>query len=431
MRMALCLVLLGACEFSTSGVEGVRFDASAGDPVDSAVVDPFGTGRDGDLTITEPTVINAYAAVVEGFDVGAIAVPVDSIVGFAAGDLVLLHHATGVLATSGEPTPIDLATAGVGAVELVRLVDVQPGELTLERPSEHAFGASSQVVRVPEFASLTVARGGRIEAPAWDGRVGGVIAALVRDAATLDGDVVADGLGFPGGAAGSNGAFFGCSGLDGTSDGGGGGRKGSGVAIGDAHGRGNLGNGAGGGNCHNAGGGGGGNAGTGGAGGATWAATEPYGGLGGAAVVIDASHAVFGGGGGAGEDNAGDGDDDDGEGGAGGGLVVLRAGTIVGEGRISANGANGGASRADGAGGAGAGGTILIVTRDVLDVREVRARGGKGGASDGAGSGGGGGGGWIAIDAPSIGAPLHVDAGAGDKKANDGADGANGRTLLP
>ncbi len=72
----------------------------------------------------------------------------------------------------------------------------------------HAYSASgeavTEVLRIPQFANLTVLNGGAVTAHPWNGATGGVLAFDV--AGTLDleagGLVTAVGLGFPGGQGG-------------------------------------------------------------------------------------------------------------------------------------------------------------------------------------------------------------------------------------
>ena len=62
--------------------------------------------------------------------------------------------------------------------------------------------AGAQVIRVPQYTTLTVSTGASIVAPAWDGTTGGIVAMTARDGVTLSGTGKIDvsGLGFRGGA---------------------------------------------------------------------------------------------------------------------------------------------------------------------------------------------------------------------------------------
>ena len=67
--------------------------------------------------------------------------------------------------------------------------------------NDYAAAGHVQVVRVPQATSLLVESGGRMTAPPWDGRVGGIIAVHVNGAARIDGQIDVSGMGFRGGAA--------------------------------------------------------------------------------------------------------------------------------------------------------------------------------------------------------------------------------------
>ena len=433
-RVLALWLLAGACRFDGGGLaDDAPHDARPGDSPDSAVEPLLGTGKDGELSVTEPLVINAYAAIVESAGVGATRVSVSTTQGFAAGDLVMLHQAGGLpaeLAPSGDASPIELDGLEVGAYQLVRLTDADAGELVLAAPTTASFATGAQAIRIPELTRLIVDEGGALEALPWDGAVGGVIAVVVTGTVTVEGRIDATAAGFRGGGDGTpSGGPSSCVLLDGTAAEGGGALKGEGpVAGGPSSGRGNLGPAGGGGNCHNAGGGGGGNGGRGGAGGGTYAANEPLGGLGGSALVSEtAPRLVFGAGGGAGEDNA-DGNDGRSAGGAGGGIVLVRARAFAGGGEIAASGGAGEDSTKDGGGGGGAGGTIALHAEDGLVLALVAARGGAGGLAGDGGSGGGGGGGRIEIAAGGLSTPLAVTGGAGGTDPNVGAAGQAGVT---
>jgi hypothetical protein len=153
------------------------------------------------------------------------------------------------------------------------------------------------------------------------------------------------------------------------------------------------------GNKYNPGGGGGGNGGAGGKGGSGWdngagnPATYPTGGYGGAAFTqASPGQIVMGGGGGAGSSNNSTAATEYiCSGGAGGGIIIIRAKTFSGSGTITANGvaANNVSnppvplSVTDAAGGGGAGGTIVVVTNQSGPVGThtitASANGGKGG----------------------------------------------------
>jgi uncharacterized repeat protein (TIGR01451 family) len=327
------------------------------------------------------------------------------------------------------------------------------GTINLSAPLANAYytrtGSTTQtqqafqVIRVPQYANLTL--GGGLTVQAWNGSTGGVLVLEATGDINLGGQTInGTGAGFRGAGAVNVNANNTCTANYNTSgcpayvsliSASFGGSKGEGIAgtparlySGDPTGagsgtvaagtvdaypngeasRGAPGNAGGGGNQHNAGGGGGGNGGAGGNGGNTWnKSINGYygltlGGFGGAPSGNSASRWIMGGGGGAGDIGGNGTTSPDGSGGAGGGLVILRASRVVGGGAtINVNGAPGQRSRAtDAGGGGGAGGTVVVAAGSggLSGALTVNAQGGAGGAyqagtaeQDGPGGGGGGG----------------------------------------
>lgn len=370
----------------------------------------LGSGRDGPLTVAgSGTLINSYAPVTAALAAGSTSIPIGTCTGasgcFAAGQLVMVYQATGLASVpaSGTQTPVDLGDDPVGRWELARLASVNGSTLTLTltAPLVHAFAADvTQVIRVPEYTTVTVSSGQSITAPAWDGSTGGIVAFLATGGVNNAGQINASELGFRGGqyVADSTGRT-GCSGVDEPAPTGA--QKGEGVvryATGaPPTGRGNVANGAGGGVCLQSGGGGGGNGGAGGLGGRSEGFTDgsrDVGGLGGTALTYSAlNHFTFGGGGGAGHGGS---SATGAPGGRGGGAIFIRARQLTGTGSLTAAGGSGGASASNGSGG-GAGGSIYLRFVDTADCASISASGGIGGSVNAprVGPGGGGGGGRV------------------------------------
>ncbi|MFE8601800.1 adventurous gliding motility protein AgmC [Archangium violaceum] len=374
----------------------------------SAEPDTFflGTGRSPLVVAPAGTELpNSYAKPSADIPAGAgslAAIPVDEVIGFSNGQLVLFIQTKGDVP---DTSPIDLDTltdAGVGRWEFARLKSpsgVVSNNLYLEKPLVHAYVANrTQIVTVPEYDFVYVPTNGHIKASSWDKdkRKGGVLAFLVRGALVNEGEISADGVGFQGAEA--NKGTGNCSskkegergeGLDDESPG---------------NGQLNKASGGGGGECNSAGAGGGGNGGQGGHGGyekSSPTSTAVLWGYGGSRATYGGSpgygdlpgRLILGGGGGAGHGNPGA------AGGVGGGAIFIRAASLSGGGRISADGLKG-TDLGGGAGGGGAGGTILLrVAGRVEECPEFSAKGGAGGNSTGnstgRGPGGGGGGGRI------------------------------------
>ncbi len=435
---SLLLVAVAAASCATTAQEERTTTIAQPEALDTFGI---GSGRDGDFTVPAAgTVLNSYAPIAN-VDPTAAQVTIGAVqgaaAGFAAGNLVLVWHTTGLAAaTSGDQTAIPLA-GDVAAYEFARIKSVTASVLTLTNPLSTAagFASGSQVVRVPEYKTLTLGPTASAAAYPWDGSSGGIVAIFATVAVANAGAIQADAAGFRGGGIENAAVKAGCVSLNNWSAGTpcGGAHKGEGLypagfavanpgapGAGPAttYGRGNYANGAGGGDAHNAGGGGGGHAGTGGMGGRTWigdvngGGPRFVGGLGGATVTYSvANHLVLGGGGGAGEEN----DDVGTSGAAGGGVVLIRAGSLTGNGTVSAAGGSVTApSGVDGSGGGGAGGAVLIQVQGGAACGSASAGGGSGGSGslDPDGPGGGGAGGYVTVQAASGTCPVKAPAGA-------------------
>jgi uncharacterized protein (TIGR03382 family) len=424
-------------------------------PRASAEADSFelGTGRNGPLTVDRPTRINSFAAVTAPLAPGDENIRVSSVQGFAAEDLVMVIQTTGLLP---EPRldgvdPVDLRQDAVGTFELARVKSASNTTLVLTAPLVHAYAASvTQVVRVPEYTSVTVEATGTLEAEPWNGQTGGVLAFLAMDSVTNRGRIDASGAGFRGGEAANSGYDdLGCVALDESAPRGA--KRGEGVASTrfEGTGRGNAANAGGGGVCLMSGGGGGGHGGAGGEGGRSITEMDgarSVGGLGGVKLeyrMLD--HLTPGGGGGAGHvgilntwheegsDSSGRGHDEHGRGngyghckgrgnghtgdectpisgsagdaGRGGGILFVRANRLSGGGILAADGAKGGSGLHSGGSGGGAGGIIHARFKDSASCGNLSANGGAGGNAitftTHTGPGGGGGGGRILFQASS------------------------------
>lgn len=455
----------------------------------------IGDGHVGAKTVAGTETVNAYAPVAADVAAGATQIAIGPVlqtsaaVGFAAGDLVLVWRATGVAqavpgVASGNQTPLVLASvenADVGRWELARVATAAASSLTLTKPLVNAWKKDvTQVVKVPEYTTLTVPNGARLAATKWQpagsGYAGGIVAFFANATVTVDGVVDASAKGFRGGEKLQRvGVVLSCANDDGTVEQGYA-EKGESVVAkvdgaggytslygNDVGGKGNRSLGAGGGNCVENGGGGGANSGAGGRGGESTLNTVTgtnRGGLGGApltypladAAITDPraySRFTMGGGGGAGEQKNGVGS----AGGAGGGVIFVRARALAGAGTLEANGEtaqnaglfNGGNAvleESDGAGGGGAGGTVLVRVVDDATCGSIAVAGGNGGDSRVTlaggifGPGGGGGGGRALVQSDTGTCPITSNAGApgasGNSARNATTGGAgDGRTIPP
>jgi large repetitive protein len=393
-----------------------------------------GTGRDGAfIGFAEVSWVNRYSLVTHAL------VPGDTMIGvpdsnpFEAGNLVLVLQVTGQPPAPDGGGAIWLDGTHIARFEFGRIGSVgSETSFTLTAPLQKAFDAGrTQVIVVPEFTSVTLGAGRRIEGKPWDGSSGGVIAMLVTGAVNNNGVISADGLGFRGGSYVQDmSGTLACSAMDLVPPQGA--QRGEGVAAGrygpTETGRANVAGAGGGGVCLASGGGGGALFGSGGRGGRSDGVSDgarSVGGNGGTAVVSNfAGQLVFGSGGGAGHGDSTTG----GVGGAGGGVVLIRAGNFFGSGSYSANGVPGHSAAGDGASGGGAGGSLQLRAVNDLNCGSATANGGAGGnvALPRRGPGGGGGGGRVLGEGCSISCGMQATGGAAGVQTDAGAiDGAH------
>jgi uncharacterized repeat protein (TIGR01451 family) len=390
-------------------------------------------GQDGDLTVSAAnSVVNKYATLSANAAAAATSITIANAGGangldpatLQPGNLLLVIQMQGADIDTSDTISYGLVTdlKSAGRYEFItvgsvagNVVNIACGGLRFG----YTTAGKTQVIRVPQYSSLTINTGGSIVAPAWNGSFGGVVALNVQNNTTINGRIDVSGLGFRGGQASANGIGFDNIAFR-TSNVDLGGEKGEGVAgngtvydgLNGRYGRGAPANGGGGGTSHNSGGGGGANGNNGNiyngsgvmdgtvVGAAAWALDPAFaangnaltnssgGGRGGytysdpatdqnalavapgaAAWEGDRRRAVGGlGGRGLANDPAGrifagggggaaqQNNGDGGAGGNGGGLVFLLANTVVGTGQIRANGTNGGDSIDEHRDGAGGGG---------------------------------------------------------------------------
>jgi cell division septation protein DedD len=313
---------------------------------------------DGDLVVNsgQTMIANTVLATVNASGTSATPSTWD---GFYPGDLVYFHQSQGA------------ANAGRG--EMNQIVSINgPNSWTLLKPLNYNYDSvngKAQVVKVPQYDSVTVQAGGLLTAPAWDGSTGGILMLVANGNVLVNGSIDMSAKGFRGG--------------NGTSSSGREGQQGEGYLRPGS----NLwdnrpvnGNGGGGGSRQaqtsmSTGGGGGGGNGTPGGSGWNWNGSDLYGAGGSTAGSPDLTTILFGGGGGQGGNSLGN------MGGNGGGIIMIYADQLTVPGSIVSNGvaqvtSSGG--NQDGNGGGGAGGSILLSARSVpIGTAAVSAIGGS------------------------------------------------------
>lgn len=371
---------------STRDVSGSASDLSSNDGIQYKIVAgsfssnfSIGTGVDGALVVTSGQTVytdSVRTMVSTTSTAGQNNLMVSSTTGFSAGDEVLV---------------IQMLGTGLGNWETKKVASIASGKLVLTENLERTYTKSTssyaQVIRVPQYTDVTTQNGGILTAHDWSSSsyTGGVVFFRANGTVTVElgGKITATGIGFSGGAGDTT-----SNGRGDTGEGLGGGQGGASPGS-----RGSLGSagGGGGGGGHGTAGlsgetGGGSSSSAGGAGGVSY----------GSASATSLTIGSGGGGGGFGYPY-GSGTQSGSRGGDGGGIVVISAKTITIDGEISANGENGVNGGGWGAGGGGgAGGTTYLTAASFSGLSNVAASGSSGGSGGTyGGSGGNGGNGYM------------------------------------
>ncbi|GAC1379872.1 MAG: hypothetical protein NVSMB30_27750 [Hymenobacter sp.] len=409
-------------------------------------------GKDGPGSLSGPSAPNTFYPGLSMATVGGVtAITVGTALGatpVAAGDLVLvMQMQDAAINTTNTAAYGTFSSSTAGLYEYATVTDVSGSTITLNKQLTNTYTKGTnqnfQVIRVPQYSSLTVS--GTVSGTAWDSqkKVGGVLALDVAGVTSFPNNDILDmtAKGFSGGGgvsyggpapAGTDATYYA------TTATGAHGAKGEGIAgtpryfyngtavvdnavEGYATGSNNRGapaNGGGGAqdftpatNSGNSGGGGGANVANGGIGGFGFGSNSTGNqAVGGHAFSGTVASLIMGGGGGAGSTNDGA-NALKSSGGVGGGIIMLRTGDITGAGTLQADGGN--AASPGGAlvqGGGGAGGSILVLgtptptsPNNTLATITASAAGGNGGSVNNLnggtayGPGGGGSGGIVAV----------------------------------
>lgn len=168
----------------------------------------FGTGIDGDISVSADTNINtatisssrscadAKSYTVVKFDSDTV-VQVNEGVSEACvktGDEVL------IIGLSGTETNVET----VGNYETFIVASVAGDKITLATAKTKAFGNKAIVQRVPHYGNVSIAAGKSMFPSAWDGNSGGVVFFRATGKVNVEGTIHADGMGYRGGAAALN-----------------------------------------------------------------------------------------------------------------------------------------------------------------------------------------------------------------------------------
>ncbi|MFM7682864.1 MAG: hypothetical protein ACKO7P_08965, partial [Bacteroidota bacterium] len=169
----------------------------------------FGNGSYGPATITGSETVNSYK----------------KIQGVIGSNFTLVSTSNFSLTNGSVVLVINMLS---GEYELRQVTSVSGSVVTLSAGSipNASFSNNSQMITVRQYSDLTIAAGGEITCPTWDGETGGVVCFLVQNTLNLNGgEIDVEGKGFFGGiggngGSGGNGGLGGFSGANSTSTGG-------------------------------------------------------------------------------------------------------------------------------------------------------------------------------------------------------------------
>jgi len=160
-------------EFTIITASGTKcvYIASASSTVSQ--IDWVGDGSDGPLVVSSVNqIVNDYAFLTGNENAGETTITVSGTSGFVVDDEILLIQIQN--SSGGE----------AGTYEFKHISSIMGNDITLTSPLDNSYhsgsfdtvdATASQIVRVPQYTSVTVEPSGSITAPAWDGYTGGIV----------------------------------------------------------------------------------------------------------------------------------------------------------------------------------------------------------------------------------------------------------------
>ena len=144
----------------------------------------LGTGANGALSGVAgmTTTINQVSTTALGTAAGS-AVVLGSATGFQVGQAILLHQTQGV---------------GAGNWELQAITALAGTTATTSGPLKNTYVAGAQAVVVPQYTTVNLPATSVLNAPAWNGSVGGILTFMANGAVTVTGSIDMKGQGFRG-----------------------------------------------------------------------------------------------------------------------------------------------------------------------------------------------------------------------------------------
>ena len=152
------------------------------------------------VTVNEYTYLTAATT-----NAGATALSVNNGVNFSDGDEILIiqmQHAT-------DAGTYEFRTIASGGGTNTLTLDSVLANSYYSGTLNVASASAAQVVRVPNFTTVSIQSGASIICPAWDGYTGGIIAFRVRATLTVEGSISANACGFRGGRYGGTDGYKG------------------------------------------------------------------------------------------------------------------------------------------------------------------------------------------------------------------------------
>ena len=136
-------------------------------------LDWVGDGSDGPLVVSSVNqIVNDYAFLAGNENAGETTITVSDVNGFVVDDEILLIQIQN--SSGGE----------AGTYEFKHISSIMGNDITLTSPLDNSYHSGSfdsvdattfQIVRVPQYTSVTINSGSNITAPAWDGYTGGIV----------------------------------------------------------------------------------------------------------------------------------------------------------------------------------------------------------------------------------------------------------------
>ena len=172
-------------------------------------------GNDGAVTITAAnTIVNRYTSLASNAAAGSASLTVASAAALnvAPGDLILIIQMQGASINSTVNTAAWGAVTAynnAGNYEFATVYSVSGNTINLSPcgpflQRSYTSAGHVQVIRVPQYTTLTINAGASISAPAWNGTTGGVVAVVAQNTVTVNGSIDVSSRGFRGGVRDNN-----------------------------------------------------------------------------------------------------------------------------------------------------------------------------------------------------------------------------------